>query len=49
MVMSLISTQGATFPEAIVDTITLGRPYGRARITFVLKVVPCVPPNEMMP
>ena len=49
MVMSLISTQGATFPEAIVETITLGRPYGKARITLVLRVVPCVPPSEMIP
>ena len=26
MVISLMSTQGATFPEAIVDTMTFGRP-----------------------
>ena len=26
MVMSLMSTQGATLPEAIVETITLGKP-----------------------
>ena len=26
MVMSLMSTQGATLPEAMVETITLGKP-----------------------
>ena len=36
MVMSLVSTHGATLPEAIVDTMTFGKPYGSARITAVL-------------
>ena len=49
MVMSLMSTHGPTFPDAIVDTMTLGNPYGSARITSVLRVVPCVPPIATMP
>src|SRR5262249_2339209 len=30
MVMSRVSTQGATLPEAMVETITFGKPYGSA-------------------
>src|SRR3954469_25666517 len=34
--MSLMPTHGATLPEAIVETITFGNPYGSERITAVL-------------
>ena len=40
MVISLMSTNGATFPEAIVETMILGKPYGSDLITAVLSVVP---------
>ena len=49
IVMSFMPTQCATFPEAIVDTITLGKPYGKARMTLVASVVPCVPPIDIIP
>ena len=36
-------------PEATVDTITFGSPYGSARITIVPVAVPCRPPRPMTP
>ena len=45
MVMSRVPTQGATFPDAIVETMIFGKPYGSARITAVDSVVPWVPPS----
>ena len=40
IMMSLVPTQGATFPDAIVETMIFGKPYGSARITVVDSVVP---------
>jgi hypothetical protein len=45
IVMSLTPTHGPTFPDAIVETMILGNPYGSSRMTAVARVVPCVPPS----
>ena len=49
MVMSLISTKADTSPLAIVETMTLGRPYGSVRMMAVQFGVPCVPPIATTP
>ena len=36
-------------PLAIVDTMTLGRPIGRARIAGVIRAVPPLPPIPITP
>ena len=35
MVMSLVPTHGPTLPDAMVETMILGNPYGSSRITAV--------------
>ena len=47
--MSAGPTYGATLPDATVETITFGRPTGRARIPGVMIAVPPDPPMPMMP
>ena len=49
IIISLVPTYCATFPEAMVDTITLGTPIGSARIAGVTNDVPPEPPKEMIP
>ncbi|MNC28541.1 hypothetical protein D3C75_767510 [compost metagenome] len=49
MTISLVPTYGAVFPEATVETITLGTPIGNARIPGVTSEVPPVPPKEIIP
>ena len=49
MMMSLVPTYWATLPEAMVETITLGTPTGRARMAGVAREVPPLPPMERMP
>ena len=49
MMMSFAPTNGRVKPDAIVDTITFGRPYGNACITTLPSVVPIDPPTPMMP
>ena len=49
MIISLVPTYWETFPEAIVETITLGTPIGSARMAGVTSEVPPDPPQEMIP
>ncbi len=49
MRMSLVPTNGATLPLAIVETITLGSPIGRARIAGVISAVLPLPPIPITP
>ena len=49
IVMSLVSTNGETSPEARVDTMTLGTPTGSARIAVVPIVVLADPPAASTP
>ena len=49
MMMSLVPTYWATFPDAIVETMTFGTPIGSARIAGVTSDVPPEPPNERTP
>ena len=48
-VMSEGPTYPATFPEAIVDTISLGTPMGSARMAGEISAVPPEPPIPSMP
>ncbi len=47
--MSLVPTYGATFPLAIVETMTLGSPIGSARIAGVIRAVLPLPPMPITP
>ena len=47
--MSFTPTYCAVFPLASVETMTLGKPIGNARIAAVPIAVPPPPPNEMTP
>ena len=49
MQMSLGPTYGRVSPLAMVDTMTLGTPTGKARMAAVASVVPPEPPAEMRP
>ena len=49
IVMSEMPTYDEVSPEATVETITFGTPYGRARITAVHAAVPCSPPSPITP
>ena len=49
IVMSLTPTYGATSPEAMVETITLGNPTGNSRMAVVATEVPPEPPNASTP
>lgn len=49
MVMSLMPTNGPTSPEAAVESMTLGKPYGRAWRTGAHVDVPWVPPSVTTP
>ena len=45
MVMSFGPTNAVTSPPAMVETMTLGTPKGRARMAAVAIVVPALPPR----
>ncbi len=47
--MSLVPTYGATLPLAIVETMTLGSPIGRARMAGVISAVLPLPPMPITP
>ena len=49
MVMSFEPTNGVTSPPAMVESITLGTPMGRARMAAVAIVVPALPPMPLTP
>ena len=49
MQMSLGPTYGRVSPLAMVETITLGTPTGKARMAAVASVVPPEPPAEISP
>ena len=47
--MSRFPTKGRVKPDAIVEIMTLGIPYGSVRITAVASVVPIEPPALITP
>ena len=49
MTISLAPTNCLTWPEAMMETITLGNPMGRDRMTPQARVVPFAPPRAKTP
>lgn len=49
IIISLVPTYGAVFPDATVDTIILGTPIGNALMAGVTSEVPPVPPKDIIP
>src|SRR5882724_10679361 len=49
IVISLVPKYWRVSPAATVDTMTLGKPIGSARMTAVTRVVPPVPPSPRIP
>ena len=47
IVMSLMSTYADVSPDATVETMSFGNPYGRDCMICVQFDVPCVPPSPM--
>src|ERR1700728_2878600 len=49
MQISFMPTYGLVSPEASVETINFGKPYGSARMAAVAMTVPAEPPKEATP